>query len=129
VSRLLLFALVTAGPPLVYGLALVIRSRVQQQRAARQAAWHRGDKVSVEALKARIERERVAEAERTDRSTHRHPGLPAGWVWPDRDEDAAPARPARPKPRPYLRTAHVGLRGNWPTRVLPEIDEEGMNGV
>lgn len=115
-TGLLLFALVTVGPPLVYGLALVVRSRVQQRRQAQTEARHRSDKLSVKALKARLEREHAAEAERTDRFRDRQPGLPAGWTWPSNDPDTRRPKNAQVRPRRYVCRASLGSQATIPER-------------
>lgn len=96
--RLLVFVAVVLGPPAAYLALLAIRSRLRRRRAKRNRP-----KILVHELAARLERERLAEADRTDGVRNRQSGLPAGWVWPDRDVDLTTAPVGPPRPRPYVR--------------------------
>jgi hypothetical protein len=103
VSRLLLFAAVVLGPPLLWAVVLLVRDRLITRKQARVDDRTR---VTVAELQARLEHER---AEQTDdlwkqtRLLARQTGLPHGWVWPERDWDAGEPRFTPPRPRPYAR--------------------------
>jgi hypothetical protein len=118
--RLALFVLVVFGPPVCYGLILLVLNRRRAKKFAMAEAMRRANQVSVRDLVARIEREREIDANRTNRVRERQRGLPAGWVWPNGDPDGRPARalpprPMPPRPRPYLRH----LRAGWRTSSIP----------
>lgn len=100
-----MLALIFFGPPLVWVLVLSIRARLLTRRAVRRGSR---SKVTVANLQARIERE---QAERTDdlskqtRRLAQQAGLPAGWVWPERDRDTAPQAPPVSRRRRYVHHA------------------------
>lgn len=99
--RLVVSAAVVLGPVAAYLVLLGMRRWLQRRRSDRNRP-----KVSVAELATRLERERAAEADRTDRVRNRQPGLPQGWVWPSRDPDDNPPKPTPIRPRRYVRRAY-----------------------
>lgn len=108
-GRLLLAAVVVLGPPVLYGLFLLIRSRTQQRRQRRN-----NPRSSVYDIQARIQREREA-ADRTD-GLPDDETLPPGWNWPQRDYDEFIHQSIPPqRMRPYIRQ-RVAMPLHTPTR-------------